>query len=81
MLWNLTNQGLWHRVVVTSIQFIVSKISSLISTLSIMASNRELAPIEAALREICWEGGVMSVGVNPSDSPRQKRAKKERTSR
>ena len=66
----------------TSVQFTVSEISSSMSTLSIVASGQEFVLVcGATLREICWEGGVMFIGANPSDSSGQIGAKKGRISR
>ena len=44
------------------------KISSSVFNLSIIALGRELVLTGATLQEIWWEGGVMSVGADPSDS-------------
>ena len=47
------------------------------STLNIVASDHEFVPIcRATLREICWDGGIVFVGADPSDSSGQIGAKK-----
>ena len=58
----------------------MSKISSSVSTLSIVALGQEFVPLcGVALRAICWDGGVLFIGVDPSGySEKEKGAKEER---